>query len=602
MKIRNRLKLKSYYLFWLVLAISLLPIIIVGVIAFNASARLIHEQTSAYSMNILQQVKENIDGVFNQVENASMLIYTHVDIQQLRTLDAQKTKLGGYEEKSIQLLIDNIARANKHLNNIIVLDNYGNVYSRFLEQNLYLQNSYTHFNTYKQFATSNEMVQWFGIHRNENGQQTTTIGGSAYDFSYMRKISDLEGSGQLAVLEIDMNQSLIEELCSKVNWPEKGVMVVVDDQDRIAYYTNRPDLTGHMLQQTELAHLNSQGDQGSYNVEINGDKKVVTFVTSEYSKWKIMNVVSHKFLLGYTEGLKAIILFVSISSILAVTGGAYVITSRISMLIVELRRITASVSMDQPSTKALIKSHIRYWPQRSSYTDIITGIKQLLTKMHLAEQKKKEAEFAALQANIHPHFLYNSLEMVRMMAVIDKNERIAHTVEMLANLFRYIVNSVDEFVTLAEEIDNVRHYVSIQKLRHGKRLNVHIELPEHIRSCMIVRLSLQPLVENAIIHGVEQQSGPVWIRIRAYAFGNNIAIIVADNGPGIAYERWLELKAELAQANGIKSGTRIGIVNVHQRLKVYFGEGFGLRIYSKQAKGTIIKVTVPRTAGSERLR
>ncbi len=217
---------------------------------------------------------------------------------------------------------------------------------------------------------------------------------------------------------------------------------------------------------------------------------------------------------------------------------------------------------------------------------------------------KMEAELHALQNQINPHFLYNTLEVIRGRALVQNAQDIADMTEALATIFRYNINRPGDVATLQEEIDNVRNYMLIQNCRFGDRFRFETEIEDvedGILTHVLPVLTLQPLVENAIYHGINERIGGGRIRLKAYLTQRDLLIIISDNGKGMDDVTLQEIHRKLVGASeGLPvekktgRGTGIALTNVNQRIKFYFGKEYGLDVKSTLEIGTTITITIPR--------
>jgi two-component system sensor histidine kinase YesM len=216
------------------------------------------------------------------------------------------------------------------------------------------------------------------------------------------------------------------------------------------------------------------------------------------------------------------------------------------------------------------------------------------------EVSKRQAQYRALQNQINPHFLYNTLESIRSEALMSGLNSVAVMCESLANYFRYTISNLNDIVTLEEELKNIQTYFFIQKYRFGDRLQLVIECEEKdkdiIMECQIPKLTLQPIVENAIIHGIEQKIGAGIVTIRMMLTDRRLIINVIDNGVGMS-EQTIEKINRQMNDNNVRSKGKggIAIANVNNRIKLLFGELFGVTVYSTQGVGTEVEITLPRT-------
>lgn len=228
--------------------------------------------------------------------------------------------------------------------------------------------------------------------------------------------------------------------------------------------------------------------------------------------------------------------------------------------------------------------------------------KEMIDTKDLIEGAKKHAEYLALQNQINPHFLYNTLEGIRSEALIEGVESIAAMTEALETFFRYTISNVDKLTTLEEEIANVENYCTIQRFRFGEKINFQVEnLVDQeldILRAKIPKLTLQPIVENAVFHGLEPKLGEGLVTLTLQATPERLLITVSDNGVGMEDDHVLLLNDKLrgASLNYVRENKQkggIALLNVNNRIKLLFGDEYGVYLYSKVGVGTDVDLTLP---------
>lgn len=239
----------------------------------------------------------------------------------------------------------------------------------------------------------------------------------------------------------------------------------------------------------------------------------------------------------------------------------------------------------------------------SEMLQVNTLFQHLLKKQNIIQLSKKQAEYLALQNQINPHFLYNTLEAIRGDALDIGAKDIANTTEALATFFRYTISEMSDLVSVEEELVSVDNYFKIQRYRFGDKLRLRIIAEDDdVYCCQLPKLTLQPIIENAIFHGLETKPGGGTITILMQLTEKRVIIHINDNGVGMSPENTLLIndKLEKIKVSYIQedSSSSIGIAlrNVAQRIKLLFGEEYGLRLYSTQGIGTEVVVTIPRIA------
>jgi two-component system sensor histidine kinase YesM len=220
---------------------------------------------------------------------------------------------------------------------------------------------------------------------------------------------------------------------------------------------------------------------------------------------------------------------------------------------------------------------------------MIERINELIKENYEKQLLVKDTEFKALQSQINPHFLYNTLESINWLAKINKQQQISKMVESLGYLLRNAISLKDDVITVQEEIEMVEHYVTIQRFRFEERLDFHLSIHEDVKECVLPKLIVQPLVENAIHYALEMMIEPCMISVSAYKNGDLLHLLVEDNGIGMD-----EQQLESVRKGEIKTrGNGIGLRNIDSRIKFVFGNQYGLQIDSKINKGTKVLIVIP---------
>lgn len=339
------------------------------------------------------------------------------------------------------------------------------------------------------------------------------------------------------------------------------------------------------------AVLNSA--QGYEVVEEGGRLYFATYAPSSYTNWDYVIMIPYDELFQVVANVKryVTIIFPAIFIITIILSIRYArsLTRPIESLNAKMKTIqmgrfdiAASLEDEQYPMDETGQMH-------RNFRIMVQRINDLINENYLKQLAIKESEYKALQAQINPHFLYNTLESINWHAKIAGQPHISQMVESLAYLMRHSINQQEPLVKLGEEMTFISHYITIQKVRFEERLDFQMDIPEEHRSCVIPKLVLQPLVENAIQYGLERIIGTCSIRIHARRHDQELEIEVCDNGPGIDKEA-----IELIFAGKLKSKkTGLGIRNIHERIKLIFGEEYGLEIESKPGEGTKVRIRVP---------
>lgn len=261
----------------------------------------------------------------------------------------------------------------------------------------------------------------------------------------------------------------------------------------------------------------------------------------------------------------------------------------------------------------LHKQKIEHFMRSSQYADLMEGncevyegeqevwrrLDKMLDKQNIIQLSTKHAELLALQNQINPHFLYNTLEAIRGDALCEGMNDIADTTEALSTFFRYTISDTGNLVTLEDELENIENYFKIQKYRFGNRVSLQVDFPEdyaRVLQCRLPKLTLQPIVENAVFHGLESKGEGGLVLISIDSTPNKLMLNIRDDGGGIPEEELHRLNEKLERPE-VKTSEKkkggIALTNVSRRIKLLFGEEYGVHIFSIQGVGTDVQVTVP---------
>jgi two-component system sensor histidine kinase YesM len=279
------------------------------------------------------------------------------------------------------------------------------------------------------------------------------------------------------------------------------------------------------------------------------------------------------------------------------------IAQRISRPIRQLRNSMRQVEQGNFSIRADIQSTNEIGELGRDFNIMVAEISKLLKNITEQQELKRKSELKALQMQINPHFLYNTLDSIIWMAEGGKQQEVIAMSSALARLFRLSISKGKEIIDIGSEVEHVRNYLTIQKIRYKDKLDYRIEVPDELKSYKTVKIILQPLVENAIYHGIKNKEGPGLILIGGRKTQSGIELFVQDDGVGMN-EETLSLLQERLKGNKAVQPTDssllhsgLGVHNVDERIKLYFGHDYGLVYESAEDVGTTVRIHLPAIEG-----
>jgi two-component system, sensor histidine kinase YesM len=300
-------------------------------------------------------------------------------------------------------------------------------------------------------------------------------------------------------------------------------------------------------------------------------------------------------LLAGANHLRTLILAIAALCILAGALCARLVGDRLAEPVRQLRRAMGRVEMrGDLDTRIEVSSEDEVGQLARGFNAMLDEIRRLVDDVLRAQIHEREAELHALQNQINPHFLYNALESINMLALTHGDRDTSRMVTALGRLLRLTLSSTAVLIPLRDELAYVEHYLVVQRMRYGERIETSVEVDPEVLDVLIPKLTIQPLVENGLYHGLEPKRGPGQLTVRARREGDVIIILVEDDGAGMDEETLAGVRAALTEAR--RDTRSVGLTNVQQRLKLYCGPTYGLQVDSTFGQGTRICVRLAALA------
>ena len=398
------------------------------------------------------------------------------------------------------------------------------------------------------------------------------------------------GTSTLGVLLVDMNYSSIEQILKKANVGNSSEYVyLIDGKGEIIYHPRQKLIYTDLYQENNIEAAGYE--DGSTEEIFQGEKRLVTVKTVSYTGWKIVSVVPmSSFDMGMT-GTKYFVIMLVTVSMLAVILLNQLVSASIAMPLKKLNNSVKEWETGNMNPSIYIGGSMEVEHLGCTLRSTVEQIRQLMQDIVVEQEEKRKSELDALQSQINPHFLYNTLDSIVWMIEGERYEDAVFMITQLASLFRISLSRGKTVISVEDELKHARNYMNIQKVRYKNIFEVRVEIdPEILQGCT-VKLVVQPLLENAIYYGVECMDGDGEIDVNGYRREDDIYIEVRDNGLGIPED---EVEQLLKENNRVhKRGSGVGLLNVHNRIRLRFGEEYGLEIESEPDEGTTVRIHLP---------
>lgn len=584
---RNQIKKKLIYSYILILIPALL---IPAFLYYNKSVETVQTVLSQDKFEMTGIVNSNIENYMNEIEKITKAPDYSTEIQQ--TLQSLKYKVGIQRKEAEEKLfntVDVLIGLRSDIVGIYIFDDTNNKYYKTSRSDI------TPFYSFVDQPSFRKMKELKGerviIPTHKADYYVTQT--PRYIFSIGRSILSKENKEEIGVIYVDLDLDAIQKIVSPLQNNNNQFYIL--DGDRNLVYSNDQEGLGEPFQSSWLpAELTK--DKTNQVLQINGHRKLVTYFYSEaVGWWYITETDLDPLLKPSSDAIKNTIIFISLSSLGILLLISFALSSSITSPIKQLFKAMKNMGNENFKMVEGINAKDEVGSLVHAYNDMIVKISELINTVYKVSIKEKEAQLTALQSQINPHFLYNTLNSISCMAEIKGVQEISVICTAVSDLFRYSVKSGSELVPLSEEIENIKNYMTIQSIRYENRIEAIFQLEEDVLQYQLMKFTLQPIVENAIFHGLEPKIGKGMLVVSAQKEGDHLLIKIFDNGVGIPEEKVhalsLALNGDDQMLGNEKTG--IGITNVNDRMRLRYGSDYGVKLQSKVGSGTSVHIKVP---------
>jgi len=397
-----------------------------------------------------------------------------------------------------------------------------------------------------------------------------------------------DGTISSGILLVDMNFSGIKHLFTKVNSGNISYMYLVDGNGEIIYHPRQNLIFSNLYQENN--EVAAEYDDGVHEEEFLGARRTVVVKTVGYTGWKIVSVIPEENMQQQWNQAGVIWVTVLAISILILIFANQYLSSKIVQPLQKLEDSVKELELQYPE-KIYVGGSEEIQHLGMTIRSMVEQMRKLMDDIVKQQEEKRKNELDALQSQINPHFLYNTLDSIIWMVECERYEEAISMVTALANLFRISLSKGKTIITIKDEFNHAINYSNIQQVRFKNKFNVSFMLDEKIEPYLTIKLVIQPLLENAIYYGMEAMDGDGEILVQGYEQNGDIYIDVVDNGIGMPPETVEHLLTDGKYER--KRGSGIGLKNVDQRIKLYFGQDYGLEIKSEPDVGTRVRIHLP---------
>ena len=567
-----------------VLSVLLLgAVIIITVISLSYTRQSVFENSSLYTQTIIQQMNQNIDSYIDYMENTSYLVSSNEDVQKYLFGDTADPEARDRILSQFETILDS---RSDILNLGIIAEN-----GRMLINNgQHLTNQDLDIHSQEWYTNALEGRE--SVYLTSSHVQHIISGERPWVITLSRGIRNKEmGTGQEkeGVFFIDLNYSAISELCDQSMVGNQGYAFIVDADGNIVYHPQQQQLYNELQTENIDLVMNAGSDIVTWGDGIN--KKMYSISRSEKTGWTVVDCVRVEELLRRSNEAQSIYVLVAIGLMAVALFFSRFVAKSITL---PIQRLCDSMERVQEGdfsvSDIVVDSENEIGSLTKSFNVMTQRIHELMAQNIREQEAKRKSELTALQSQINPHFLYNTLDSIIWMAEGKKNEEVVLMTASLARLLRQSISNEDELVSIGQEIEYARGYLTIQKMRYKDKLEFWIEVEPSILNIRLIKLVLQPVIENAIYHGLKYKESRGLLLVKGFMKNGNAVLQVIDDGVGMDQET-LDHIYERHKVDYHSNG--VGIYNVQKRLQLYYGNEYGIVYESKPGEGTTATITIP---------
>jgi two-component system, sensor histidine kinase YesM len=580
--------------------IVVMTIALLGTVSLNFFKRTLVGSAEASTMQFASQLSRIVDNYIAYMDDIALVVMDDAAVRGYMEAPGAAT---GTDRSRIARFLGSIRNVRKDIDGVFLLPTRRGGSMGVDPGRIIASSPGTTINPYYEF--SHYAAPAGGLAVSSAHVENMVDGRYPWVISLVRELRDANGAS-LGFIQVDLNYAIIDDLCRNAQPGASGYVFILGASGGIVYHPRQQLVYGGLWSERipELLALRS----GFLSSKVDGRAVLYTAKPSGTTGW-IVVVVSYlsELLAGTRRALYTFVLLAILCFALSVVVSSFV-SFRISHPIEALRRSMQEVEKGNFDMDITVECSNEVYQLARDCDIAVKKVRDLIEQNRKDAEQKRLLELRALQAQINPHFLYNTLDSIVWMVELGENEKAIDVTSSLARFFRLGINRGSEIITIRTEIDYLETYLSIQKVRYTNKLDYEVTFQPELYDYRILKLLVQPLVENAIYHGIKNKESPGIVRVSGELEGDTISIRVTDDGVGMTGERLEALRRVLNDppdhgyddpSFASPSSGGVGVRNVQERIRLYFGRDYGLSFDSVPGVGTTATIRIPLVKEAE---
>lgn len=564
------------------IVVALIPFLIFSIVSGFVFLNQAQRTAEEHSAQMIHQVRNSMDVYVGTIEKMTSYVQLELRNTPFFAMETEGDPEWGQETKDIGAMLQNIADSHREVAGMLIAtknDLYISTGMSRISRDPFADEEW-----YRAAAEHPEEIQLISA---VLGRNIVTNRSYSVDdvFSLAKAVQDPKTGEVMGVILLDIRHDIIQSSISSVTIGEKGFVFVTDQEDNIVY-TPVNDIVYRVNPKWVRA-------EEPMSVQIGGGSYQIRSEMSPYTGWRTVGVFSMDEVMSSVNTIIYVLIASVILSLVLVTFVSFQLSRTLTSPIVKLKRLMKQAEFGDLTVRFDSRYQDEIGELGQSFNHMIARIDDLIQMVYVEQKNKRTAEMKSLQEQIKPHFLYNTLDTISWMARDYNAEDIVRLVDALTNMFRIGLSHGKDIISVKEEITHVSNYLYIQKIRYKDKLNYEIHVEGSLNAIEVPKLILQPLVENAIYHGIKAKRGGGTIYITGEAMGNTLVFAVRDNGAGMPPEKAAEINRLMSERGELDEKTSFGLFYIRERIQLCYGKGYGVHVESTLGEGTRVTITLP---------
>jgi two-component system sensor histidine kinase YesM len=560
----------------------------VGGVAIYASTKFIEANTKDLSMQVIHQVSDNIENKAKEAFTSSVYLLSDTNLRQIVAEQGEEVTNENYPafRSRMEFLLAQYGNGNPYLNAIMIQTSTGQLY--WWENKKGLDHTLNH-DAVSAMTLSAETY----LHTHKLSMGWTPSLRERNEVFLIRDFVDVNHIDRsLGTIIYSLDANFFLSLGSGSSIIKQSNVAILNPFNELLVGGGSPETD--KLIRNSISNVLSEGDAAMATVEYAGtDSHLFVQERTPTLGWRVLCFIPMSVLLSGTQIIVFVIVLVSLLAVLISTGIAAILSNSATRNIKILEQTMRRVEDGNFDVRIVPLGKDEIGSLSLRFNFMLARINELINIVYKEQIAKQQAEFTVLRSQINPHFLYNTLGTVKWYARMNKQPEIERMISSVIDLLKSSVRRVGEFHSLDQEITQLKNYVFIQKIGYGEAFQMYDEVDEPLLACEVPYFILQPLVENAILHGIEMSKGIGKIQLTAKVVERDLLLTVEDNGKGMDTVQVANILHVGSQKESVPGVTGIGIHNVHERIQLYYGPQYGLSYESALGLGTKAIVRIP---------